>query len=63
MFNKLGDLRAHTQVPFMALTATASESSVKAISDSLHLHDPVLCLVAKIGRTYFFPLVKVWGSK
>lgn len=41
-FMKLGGLRALTNVPFMALTATASKETQTAICDSLHLNNPVV---------------------
>ena len=63
MFNKLGDLRAHTQVPFMALTATASESSAKAISESLHLQDPVIVSHSLNRPNIFFSVGKILGLK
>ena len=63
MFNKLGDLRAHTQVPFMALTATASESTAKAICDSLHLRDPVVVSRSLNRRNIFFSVGKSLGLK
>lgn len=60
MFNKLGDLRAHTKVPFMALTATASESSAKAISESLNLHEPII-VSCSLNRPNIFG--KILGLK
>ena len=41
-FSKIGGLRAVTSVPFMALTATASSTTQKLISQSLHLEIPVV---------------------
>ena len=41
-FSKIGGLRAVTSVPFMALTATASSTTQKLISQSLHLENPVV---------------------
>ena len=62
MFKKLGDLRAHTKVPFMALTATTSESSAKVISESLHLCDPVI-VSHSLNRPFFFSVGKILGLK
>ena len=42
MFDKLGSLRGHTRVPFMALTATASDTTATAIIKYLHLDQPVM---------------------
>ena len=39
MFDKLGSLR---HIPFMALTATASDTTATAIIKSLHLDQPVM---------------------
>ena len=63
MFKKLGDLRAHTKVPFMALTATASESSAKVISESLHLCDPVIVSRSLNRPNIFFSVGKILGLK
>ncbi len=41
-FEKLGGLRALTNVPFMALTATASAETQDVIVKSLHLVNPVV---------------------
>lgn len=41
-FSKLGSLRALTQAPFMALTATASATTQSAISEALKLVEPVV---------------------
>lgn len=41
-FDKIGGLRALTDVPFMALTASAPSDVRDAIVSSLHLKDPVL---------------------
>ena len=46
-FSKIGNLRALTKVPFMALTATASQDTQTIIMQSLKLVQPVvvsLCL-------------------
>ena len=40
-FDKLGSLRAIIKSPFMALTATASQSTYDSIIESLHLDHPV----------------------
>ena len=42
VFSKIGGLRAVTSVPFMALTATASSTTQKLISQLLHLENPVV---------------------
>ena len=41
-FAKIGRLRALTNAPFMALTATASPDVQDSISQSLHLVNPVV---------------------
>ena len=40
-FDKIGGLRALTNAPVMALTASASSGIQHAIASSLHLVDPV----------------------
>lgn len=40
-FMSIGGLRALTDVPFMALSASAPPSIAKSIEDSLHLKTPV----------------------
>ena len=63
MFDKLGNLRAHTKVPFMALTATASDSSAKAISESLLLHEPVIVSCSLNRPNIFFSVDKILGLR
>ena len=41
-FSKLGGLRAHTDVPVMALTATASDATKSQIVECLHLIEPTV---------------------
>ena len=41
-YSKLGSLRALTQAPFMALTATASATTQSAIFEALKLVEPVV---------------------
>ena len=41
-FEKIGALKAVVSVPFMALTATAFDSTYLAIVESLHIDNPVL---------------------
>jgi superfamily II DNA helicase RecQ len=41
-FSKLGRLRALTNVPFMALTATANEEMQASIEESLNMTEPVV---------------------
>ena len=41
-FSKLGGLRAHTDVPFMALTATSSESTQSTIVKLLDMKQPII---------------------
>ena len=40
-FNSIGGLRALTDVPFMALSASAPPLVAKTIVDSLHLKSPI----------------------
>ena len=41
-FDKLGGLRALTDAPFMALTASAPANTQSKIIESLHLKDPIV---------------------
>ena len=41
-FSKLGGLRALTNAPFMALTATANEEMQASIEESLNMAEPVV---------------------
>ena len=41
-FSKLGGLRAVTNLPFMALIATAPPHVEAELISSLHMHDPVI---------------------
>lgn len=52
-FDRIGALRAVASVPFMALTATASDSTYSAIVDSLHLDNPVL-VSSSLNRVNIF---------
>ena len=42
VFSKLGGLRALTNAPFMALTATANEEMQASIEESLNMAEPVV---------------------
>ena len=48
-FAKIGGLRALTQAPFMALTASAPPAIQETISKSLHLKDPT-CVLQGLDR-------------
>ena len=52
-FDKLGGLRALTDAPFMALTASAPAGIQSKIIESLHLKDPV---IVSYSPTYFCQL-------
>ena len=51
-FSKLGGLRALTNAPFMALTATANEDMQASIEESLNMAEPVV-----ISRSIDWPNV------
>ena len=58
VFEKLGGLRAFTDAPLMALTASAISDVQKLIQSSLHLHDPV---VVSKSLDLFFSVGEIKG--
>ena len=58
-----GSLRAHTRVPFMALTAMASDTTATAIIKSLHLDQPVIISRSLDRHNLYFSLGPVKSLK
>lgn len=60
-FNSIGGLRALTDAPFMALSASAPPLVTKAIEESLHLKSPVHISHSLDRPNIFFSLSKSKG--
>lgn len=60
-FEKLGGLRAFTNAPFMALTASANSDVQKLIQSSLHLHYPVVVSQSLDRPNVFFSVGEIKG--
>ena len=63
MFSKLGSMRARTRVPFMALTATASDTTSAAIIKSLHLNQPAMISRSLNRHNLYFSVSPSKGLK
>ena len=57
-FRRIGGLRAMTNAPFIALTATAPYGIKETICDSLCLREPALVSHTLTGPTFSFLLAK-----
>ena len=57
-FAQLGGLRALTDVPFIALTASAPAETEKCIIESLHLESPVITSRTLDRPNIFFSISK-----
>ena len=60
-FEKIGGLRALTNAPVMALTASASSGIQHAIASSLHLVDPVVVAQSLDRPKIFFSVGDIRG--
>ena len=50
-FGKIGGLRALTDAPLIAVTATAPKAIQANICDSLGLKEPAVIIIANFGQT------------
>ena len=60
-FSHIGDIRAHTQVPVMSLTASAPPIVLSDIVKSLHMKDPVFVTHSLDRSNIFYSVGKKSG--
>lgn len=60
-FSHIGDIRAHTQVPVMSLTASAPRVVLSDIVKSLYMKDPVFVTHSLDRPNIFYSVAKKSG--